>query len=83
MAEGHVIVGLLGGGGGGLELAGYVAKSFVQHLDEARPVLISIVNFTNILQAVFAPISFCQIVTNSNCKHLKAAQNTFVQKSCA
>ena len=29
-----------------------------------------------------APISFCQKITNSYCKQRKAAQNTFVQKSC-
>ena len=40
-------------------------------------------NFTNILRGAFAPISFCQKVTNPNCKRIKAAQNTFVQKSCS
>ncbi len=39
MAEGQVVVGLLWGGGG-VELAGEVAESFVQHLDKVRPVLI-------------------------------------------
>ena len=34
------------------------------------------VNFTNILWAAFAPKSFCQKITNPNCKHLKAAQRT-------
>ena len=36
------------------------------------------VNFTNILWAAFAPKSFCQKITNPNCKHLKAAQRTLV-----
>jgi hypothetical protein len=39
VAEGQVVVGLLGGGGG-VELAGEVADSLVQHLYEVRPVLI-------------------------------------------
>ncbi len=34
------------------------------------------VNFTNILWAAFAPKSFHQKITNSNCKHLKAVQIT-------
>ena len=38
MPEGEVFVGLLGGGG--LKLTGDEVKSFVQHLDEARPILI-------------------------------------------
>jgi len=38
------------------------------------------VNFTNILQAAFGPISLQQKITNPNCKHMKAAQNTFVKK---
>jgi len=37
-----------------------------------------VVNFTNILLAVFAPKSFRQKITNPNCKHLKAAQRTLV-----
>ena len=36
------------------------------------------VNFTNILWAAFAPKSFCQKITNPNCKHLKAVQRTLV-----
>ena len=36
------------------------------------------VNFTNILWAVFAPKSFRQKITNTNCKHLKAVQITSV-----
>ena len=39
------------------------------------------VNFTKILQAAFALISFCQRIINPNFKHRKAAQNTFVRKS--
>ncbi len=39
------------------------------------------VNFTNILWAAFAPKSFCQKITNPNCKHIKAAQKTFIQKA--
>ena len=31
------------------------------------------VNFTNILQAAFVPISFCQKNTNQSCKYKKAA----------
>ncbi len=31
-----------------------------------------LVNFTNILWAAFAPKSFCQKITNPNCKHVKA-----------
>jgi hypothetical protein len=38
------------------------------------------VNFTNILWAAFAPKSFCQEFSNPNCKHIKVAQKTFVQK---
>ncbi len=36
------------------------------------------VNFTNILWATFAPKSFCQKITNPNCKYLKAVQRTLV-----
>ena len=32
------------------------------------------------LSKAFSPISFCQKITNSYCKHRKGAQNTFVQK---
>jgi len=39
------------------------------------------VNFTNILLAAFAQKPFCQEITNPNCKHIKGAQKTFVQKS--
>ncbi len=39
------------------------------------------VNFTNIVWAAFAPKSFHQKITNPNCKHIKAAQKTFVQKA--
>jgi hypothetical protein len=41
------------------------------------------VNFTNILLAAFAPKSFRQKITNPNCKHIKGAQKTFVQKICS
>ncbi len=43
------------------------------------------VNFTNILQAAFAPIyfSFPQNITNPNCRmKIKAMQNTLEQKNC-
>ena len=36
------------------------------------------VNFTNILWAAFVPKSFCQKITNPNCKRLKAVQRTLV-----
>jgi len=38
------------------------------------------VNFSNILQAAFAPISFCQKIKSKNCMQKQIAQNTFVQK---
>ncbi len=38
------------------------------------------VNFTNILCAAFAPIFFCQKFTYTNCKHIKAAQSTIIEK---
>jgi len=41
------------------------------------------VNFTNILWAAFAPKYFCQKNTNPNCRHIKAAQKTFIPKSCS
>jgi hypothetical protein len=41
------------------------------------------VNFTNILLAAFVPKSFCQKITNPNCKHIKGAQKTFVRKICS
>jgi hypothetical protein len=41
------------------------------------------VNFTNILWAAFAPKSFCRKIINPNCKHIKAAQKTYVWKSCS
>ena len=40
-----------------------------------------IVNFTNILQAAFAPISFCQKITNPNCKHNKSSAKHFHMKT--
>ncbi len=43
--------------------------------------LTSCVNFTNILWAAFAPKSFWQTITNSNCKHLKTVQRTLVSLS--
>jgi hypothetical protein len=36
------------------------------------------VNFTDILGAAIAPKSFRQKITKPNCKHIKAAQKTFV-----
>jgi hypothetical protein len=39
------------------------------------------VNFTIILWAPFAPKSFCQKITNPNCKHIKAAQNLSYKKA--
>ncbi len=39
--------------------------------------------FTNILWAAFVPKSFCQKITNPNCKHIKAAQKTFVRKAAS
>ena len=41
------------------------------------------VNFTNFLCAAFALIFFCQKNTKSNSKYKKAAQYTFVCKSCS
>ena len=38
------------------------------------------VNFTNILKAAFAPKSFCQKITNQNCKHIEAAQKNLSTK---
>ncbi len=35
-----------------------------------------VVNFTNISWAAFVPKSFCQKITNPNCKHLKVVQRT-------
>ena len=40
------------------------------------------VDFTNILRAAFAPISLRQKNTNLSRKYRKAAQKTFVRKSC-
>ncbi len=39
------------------------------------------VNFTNILWAAFAPESFCQKITNPNCKHIKATQKLLCAKA--
>ncbi len=39
------------------------------------------VNFTNILWAAFGPKSFRRKITNPNCKHIRAAQKTFVKKA--
>ena len=41
------------------------------------------VNFTTILRAAFVPIYLRQKSTNLKCKYRKAAQKTFVQKSCS
>ncbi len=43
-----------------------------------RTILYPGVNFTNILWAAFAPKSFCQKITNPNCKHIKGVQSTLV-----
>jgi hypothetical protein len=43
----------------------------------------TIVNVTNILRAAFVPISFCHKLTNLNSKHIKAEQNTYVQKAAS
>ena len=43
-----------------------------------RPVF----NFTNILQAAFAPIFFCQKHTNPSSKHIKAAKTLLYKKNC-
>ena len=40
-----------------------------------------VVNFSNNFLAAFALIFFWQKTTNLNCKHRKAAKNTFVQKA--
>ena len=40
------------------------------------------INYTNILQAAFEVIYFCQKYTNTSFKYRKAAHNTGVQKSC-
>jgi len=40
-------------------------------------------NFTNNLQAAFAPIFFCQNITMPNCKLRWALHNTFAWKSCS
>ncbi len=42
--------------------------------------LTQLANFIIILQAAFARISFYQKTTNINCKHRKAAKNSFLQK---
>ena len=42
-----------------------------------------VVNFTNILHAACAPVSFFQKITYLNWKNITATQNTFVQKSCS
>jgi hypothetical protein len=43
--------------------------------------LLTSVNFTNILSAAFAPKTFCQKITNPNCKHIKAGKNLLYEKS--
>jgi len=42
-----------------------------------------VVNFINILQAAFAPISLCQKITKPSSNKKKSAQSTFVQKRCS
>jgi len=48
--------------------------------ERAKKAGIPVVNCNNILQAVFAPISFHKKFTNPNCKHIKGEQNTLAQK---
>ena len=56
----------------------------IQHSDNSYTAEVErTINCANILQAAFVPISFRQKITNPNCKHIKAAQNTFIQKSCS
>ena len=38
------------------------------------------VNITNILQAAFLPLSFCQKITNTNCKYRKAVKTLLYKK---
>jgi hypothetical protein len=38
------------------------------------------INFTNILLAAFAPKSFCQKITNPNCKYTKGAKKLVYEK---
>jgi hypothetical protein len=45
--------------------------------------LTPVVNFTNILQAAYAPIFLRQKSTNLKSKYKKALRKTFVRKSCA
>ena len=42
-----------------------------------------VVNFTNILQAAFAPIYLRKKSTNLQCKYIKSALKTFIHKSCS
>jgi len=42
--------------------------------------LTPVFNFTNILQAAFAPIFLCRKVTKPNCYLREASKSTFVQK---
>ncbi len=64
-----------------LAKVGVLNKDSTVWLDGARPANIALfpaVNFTNILSAAFVPKSFCQKITNTYCKHIKAAEKTFV-----
>ena len=56
----------------------HIGKNFTDSFS-----LSAVVNFTNILHEAFAPVSLCQKRTNLNCKYKKAAQKTFIQKSCS
>jgi hypothetical protein len=40
------------------------------------------VNFTNIYEQLLPQNPYAKKITNPNCKHIKAAQKTFIQKSC-
>ena len=57
-----------------------IPKLWQQLLDWSQRRRAPEINFTNFLRAAFEPISFCQKITNLNCKNREAAQNTFVQK---
>ena len=62
----------------------YSFKNFLvkiyENRDKKNITLIQGVNFSNISQAAFAPISFCQKITNPYCKHIQVALNTFISK---
>jgi len=66
----------------------YVHKSWAKqfHIKTACKMLVKftvVVNFTNIFEAAFELIFFCQKITNPNCKHMKTLKNTFNMKNCS